>query len=151
MKRNVETLPHIKQVSRIKHAILERYFPLWAMILGSAHRHLCYFDCYAGRGRYEFQGEAVDGSPIIAVRAAKGFAESRTNHKLSLTLIEQNRQQVQHLESHLTPLQPYPRNLDVCVLNEDSETFVQDMLAKARDIAPSFFLIIPTDTRCHFQ
>jgi three-Cys-motif partner protein len=143
MEPDAETLPHIKRVSRIKHAILEKYFPPWAVILGSAHRRLCYFDCFAGPGRYEFGGQAVDGSPIIAVRAAKHFLETHPNHTLLLILIEKDKQQVQHLERHLRPLQPYPKNLQVYSLNENSETFVQDLLSRDSSIAPSFFMIDP--------
>ena len=58
---------HLKQVSRIKHVILQKYLPSWEVILGSQNRRLCYFDCYAGPGAYEFEGQKVDGSPIIAV------------------------------------------------------------------------------------
>jgi three-Cys-motif partner protein len=143
MESDVESLPHIKRVSRIKHAILEKYFPPWAVILGSAHRHLCYFDCFAGPGRYELQGEPVDGSPIIAVRAAKHFLESHPDHTLLLALIEKDSQQVDLLKRHLKLLKPYPESLDVNVQNEDSETFVEDVLSGVSSLAPSFFMIDP--------
>lgn len=143
MKPDAETLPHIKRVSRIKHAILEKYFPPWAVILGSAHRRLCYFDCFAGPGRYELQGEAVDGSPIIAVRAAKHFLATHPDHALLLALIEKDSEQVEQLERHLQLLRPYPKNLDVDIQNEGSETFVQDVLAGVSSLAPSFFMIDP--------
>jgi hypothetical protein len=71
--RASETLPHIKRVSRIKHSILQKYLPSWAVILGSTNLSMNYIDCFAGPGRYEFGGEAVDGSPVIAVKAAKSF------------------------------------------------------------------------------
>ena len=58
-----ESPQHLKRVSRIKHVILQKYLPPWAQILGSANRRLCYFDCYAGPGIYELNGELVDGSP----------------------------------------------------------------------------------------
>ena len=43
----VEKLQHLKRVSRVKHLILKRYFPPWAMILGSRNRRLAYVDCFA--------------------------------------------------------------------------------------------------------
>src|SRR5271169_773854 len=89
-----ETLPHIKRVSRIKHAILQKYLPSWAIILGSANRRLNYFDCFAGPGRYELAGEAVDGSPVIAVKAAKSFLAARPDHTLNVLLTEKNQHQV---------------------------------------------------------
>ncbi len=48
-----EAPQHLKQVSRIKHIILQKYLPSWERILGSRNRRLCYFDCYAGPGVYE--------------------------------------------------------------------------------------------------
>ena len=141
--RASETLPHIKRVSRIKHTILEKYLPSWAVILGSANRRLNYFDCFAGPGRYEFERVAVDGSPVIAVKASKAFLATRPNHALSVLLTEKDKQQAQQLEGQLTPLKPYPKNLNVDVLAEDSKTFIPDLLSKIPSLAPSFFMIDP--------
>jgi three-Cys-motif partner protein len=138
-----ETLPHIKRVSRIKHTILQRYLPPWAIILGSANRRMNYFDCFAGPGRYEFEGVAVDGSPVIAVRAAKEFLETHPNHSLNILLTENNEHQAQQLEQQLEPLKPYPKNLSVNPLTEDSKTFIPDLLSKIPSLAPSFFMIDP--------
>jgi three-Cys-motif partner protein len=140
---NLETLPHIKRVSRIKHAILEKYLSSWAVILGSMNRRLNYFDCFAGPGRYELAGEAVDGSPVIAVKAAKSFLTNHPDHNLNVLLTEKNQHQSQQLEGHLQPLGPYPKNLRVEVLQEDSKTFIPDLLSKVPTLAPSFFLIDP--------
>ncbi|HZM08585.1 MAG TPA: three-Cys-motif partner protein TcmP [Candidatus Limnocylindrales bacterium] len=122
-----DALPHIKRVSRIKHAILEKYLPPWAIILGSANRRLNYFDCFAGPGRYEFDGEAVDGSPVIAVRASKAFLGARPSHSLNVILTEKDKHQAQQLERQLGLLTPYPKNLRVEVLQEDSSTFIPDL------------------------
>ncbi len=138
-----ETLPHIKRVSRIKHAILQNYLPPWAVILGSSNRHMNYFDCFAGPGRYEFEGIAVDGSPMIAVKAAVSFLDARPNHSLSILLTENDEQQARQLEKQLEPLKPYPKNLKVEPLVEDSKTFIPDLLSKIPTLAPSFFMIDP--------
>lgn len=138
-----ETLPHIKRVSRVKHAILQKYLPSWAIILGSMNRSMNYFDCFAGPGRYEFEGIAVDGSPLIAVKAAKAFLDTHPNHSLNVVLTENNEQQAQVLEEQLVPLKPYPRNLNVEPLTEDSKTFVPDLLSKILSLGPSFFMIDP--------
>jgi three-Cys-motif partner protein len=138
-----DLLPHIKRVSRIKHAILEKYLPSWAIILGSANRRLNYFDCFTGPGRDEFAGEAVDGSPVIAVRAAKAFLEARPSHALNVLLTEKDKHKAQQLERHLAPFTPYPKNLRVDVLQEDSTTFIPDLLGRVQSLAPSFFLIDP--------
>ena len=57
-----EELQHLKRVSRVKHIILEKYFPPWAMILGSRNRELAYVDCFAGPGQYE-----MDGKPVLDI------------------------------------------------------------------------------------
>lgn len=138
-----ETLPHIKRVSRIKHAILQKYLPSWAIILGSANRHMNYFDCFAGPGRYEFEDVAVDGSPVIAVKAAKEFLDTRPNHSLNILLTENDEQQARQLERQLRPLKPYPKNLSVNLQTEDSTTFILDLLSEIPALAPSFFMIDP--------
>src|SRR5437763_5168320 len=99
-------LAHLKQVSRIKHHILEKYLPPWALILGARYKKLCYVDCFAGPGRYESGGLEVPGSPVIAVNAAKEFALQHRHHSLVLVLIENNRDQVNLLKNHLTPFEP---------------------------------------------
>ena len=138
-----ETLPHIKRVSRIKHAILEKYLPSWAIILGSTSQSMNYFDCFAGPGRYEFRGVPVDGSPVIAIKAAKLFLSTRPNHGLNILLTENNEERAKRLEGQLEPLKPYPRNLIVNLLPEDSQTFIPDLLSKIPSLAPSFFMIDP--------
>jgi len=138
-----DTLPHIKRVSRVKHAILEKYLPSWAVILGSTNRRLNYFDCFAGPGRYELAGEAVDGSPVIAVNAGKSFLLKHPDHALNVLLTEKDQHQARQLEGHLQTLGPYPKNLRVEVLQEDSKTFIPDILSRVPTLAPSFFLIDP--------
>jgi three-Cys-motif partner protein len=104
---------------------------------------LNYFDCFAGPGRYEFEGLAVDGSPLIAVRAAKAFLDAKPTHSLNILLTETNENQARQLDQQLDPLKPYPRNLNVVVLVEDSKTFIPDLLSKIPSLAPSFFMIDP--------
>jgi three-Cys-motif partner protein len=138
-----ETLPHIKRVSRIKHALLRTYLPSWAVIVGSANRGMNYFDCFAGPGRYEFEGGAEDGSPVIAVKAAETFLRTHPDHSLSILLTENDEKQVLQLEGHLEPLRPYPENLNVEIIGENSKTFIPDLLARIPSLAPSFFMIDP--------
>lgn len=106
-------LPHLKRVSRIKHTILQKYFPRWAVILGSQHSQLAYFDCFAGPGDYEFEGARVAGSPVIAVQAGVEFLQSRSEQKLAMYLIDDDPNQVERLKTNLQRFQPYPRNLRV--------------------------------------
>jgi hypothetical protein len=47
MKNPRLEVQHLKRVSRIKHQILTKYLPSWAIILGSAFDLLYYIDCFA--------------------------------------------------------------------------------------------------------
>jgi len=82
-----DELQHLKRVSRIKHVILEKYFPSWAMILGSRNCELAYVDCFAGPGQYEMAGKAVEGSPVIAVGVL--ISEAPTEQELRHILLRQ--------------------------------------------------------------
>lgn len=144
MGRSPSELQHLKQVSRIKHRVLTRYLPSWAIILGSAFEKLYYIDCFAGPGRYESGGTEVDGSPIIAVKAAKEFAEKHPAKKLGVVLIDDDQDQISQLNANLKSTHPYPQNLKVITRLEDSRTHIPAIVAQIRErSAPSFFLVDP--------
>jgi hypothetical protein len=58
-------------------------------------------------------------------------------------LTENNEEHAKRLEGQLEPLKPYPRNLIVNLLPEDSQTFIPDLLSNIPSLAPSFFMIDP--------
>lgn len=134
---------HLKQVSRIKHIILQKYLPSWEVILGSKNRRLCYFDCYAGPGVYEFEGQKVDGSPIIAVRAAQEYLARVKHHQMTVVLVEKDERQRGSLDTELNGLQPYGPGLQVHVMAEDVKEFVPKLLGQVPNLAPSFFMVDP--------
>lgn len=134
---------HLKQVSRIKHVILQKYLPSWEAILASKNRRLCYFDCYAGPGAYEFQGRKVDGSPIIAVRKAQEFLAKAKNHEMTVVVVEKDEKQRASLETELKGVQPYGQRLYVHVMAEDVKELVPKLLGQVPNLAPSFFMVDP--------
>jgi three-Cys-motif partner protein len=134
---------HLKQVSRIKHIILQKYLPSWEVILGSKNRRLCYFDCYAGPGVYEFEGQKVDGSPIIAMRAAQEYLAKVKNHQMTVILVEKDEKQRASLDAEVKRVQPYGQGLQVHVIAEDVKEFVPKLLGQVPNLAPSFFLVDP--------
>lgn len=136
-----EVLQHLKRVSRIKHIILQKYLLPWANILGSRHRQLAYFDCFAGPGMYELEGKLVAGSPVIAVEEAIEFLRTRAGQSLVMYLLDDKREHVEQLENSLKRLQPYPQNLNVNVRCVDSRSFIPNLLATLTTPGPSFFLI----------
>jgi len=138
-------LRHLKRVSRIKHQILTRYLPSWAVILGSTFDLLYYVDCFAGPGRYETDGEQVDGSPIIAVKAGKEFATKNAGKKLGVVLVDDDHTQLKQLQEYLGSTLPYPTNFEVRTRLVDSHALIPKIIEqiRRRRTAPSFFLVDP--------
>jgi three-Cys-motif partner protein len=102
-------------------------------------------DCFAGPGQYEFEGKLVDGSPIIAVRAGKEFAERNRGKKLGLVLVEDDAAQLRQLRGCLSSTLPYPENFKVATRLADSRELIPKVIGgiRARKSAPSFFLVDP--------
>lgn len=142
-ERPEEGLQHLKQVSRVKHVILEKYLPAWQTILGSISGTLNYVDCYAGPGVYDLEGKKVEGSPVIAVRAAKNFLAKTQSHVINLLLVENSESQRASLEAELKKHQPYGEGLNVYLLNADAKDYLTRGLANAKKLAPSFFFVDP--------
>jgi len=138
-------LQHLKRVSRIKHQILTRYLPSWATILGSAFDRLYYVDCFAGPGKYEFEGERVDGSPIIAVKAGLEFAGKNPNKKLGMILVDDDQAQLGQLTICVNSTKPHPENFQAQTRLADSRALIPKIIAgiRKRRSAPSFFLVDP--------
>lgn len=139
----IEELQHLKRVSRIKHQILQKYFPPWAVILGSTNARLVYVDCFAGPGMYEMDNEPVEGSPIIAVREAIALIRGQRVKTLRLILVDGDAAQVSRLEAGLLPFQPYPSDLSVEVKCADSKSFIPSLLQKLDRGIPAFFFVDP--------
>jgi len=136
-------LQHLKQVSRIKHIILQKYLRAWKRILGCRNPRLCYFDCYAGPGAYEFEGQKVDGSPIIAVRAAQEYLAKAKGRQITVVLVEKDKKQRASLEAELKRVPPSGQGLQVHVIAEDVKEFVPKLLGQVPNLAPSLFMVDP--------
>lgn len=145
MDTQISELQHLKSVSRIKHQILTRYLPSWAAILGSTFELLYYVDCFAGPGRYELNGEQVDGSPVIAVKAGKEFATKNPNKKLGVVLVDDDDAQLRQLQECLGSTLPHPANFKVYSRFANSHALIPQIIGqiKKRQTAPSFFLVDP--------
>jgi three-Cys-motif partner protein len=138
-------LHHLKRVSRVKHVILEKYFPSWAKILGSRNMRLAYVDCFAGPGQYELDGYPVEGSPLIVIREGIKFAQSNNEQSLALYLVDDDPRQVQRLDAKIKTagFPQYPKNLHVKIICKDSRSFVPEFLERVGLEIPAFFLIDP--------
>jgi len=122
---------------------LEKYLPAWVVILGSANEKLCYFDCFAGPGRYETIVGPTDGSPVVAVKAAQQILREKPTQRIVMLFMERDSEQLGKLDRHLEPLKPFLRNLTVQTVLEDSRTLVPTLLSRVPELAPSFFMVDP--------
>ncbi len=69
----------MREHTRVKLELLEKYLRGWIPILGKWHIRVLYVDGFAGRGQYseEDGGRAkiTDGSPIRAMRVAQSLKQ----------------------------------------------------------------------------
>jgi three-Cys-motif partner protein len=82
----------------LKHGLLKRYLPIFAMKTGSVAGEVAYLDCYAGPGLYS---DGSDGSPSLALATANAIATSRGKASLHGHLVEQDPEAVASLRKLL--------------------------------------------------
>ena len=113
MSEKIDVIWPIPPHTQAKHEILRHYLGAWFPILATTQRRLLYIDGFAGPGEYK-GGE--DGSPIIALKIAKGHKLSsklqRPGMELVFFFIEVNEARFQNLERKLAELQ-LPSNFRV--------------------------------------
>jgi three-Cys-motif partner protein len=128
----------LKEVSKVKHHILQRYFPPWAKILGSTHEELYYVDCFAGEGKYE-GGEL--GSPLIIFRKARDVTRNKP-YRIHLMFIEKNYERARQLKENLRHEKSNSK-ISYKVFSEDSRWFTKNLLNAIPYHTPVFFFIDP--------
>lgn len=134
-----------KEHTRVKHEILEKYLKTWINILSNQDRKVCYFDCFAGRGRYTYGQE---GSPIRALRVASELKRGRAHiGEIKLTFIEKD---VRNYENLIQVVDDeFKRNSDKYMginykaINGDFASAVPSLIQDYKNFPPSFFFIDP--------
>lgn len=129
----------LKEVSKAKHRILEKYFPAWANILGRHHR-LIYVDCFAGTGKYD---NDEPGSPLIIYRLAKELVGPNKIRGITLVFIEKDKTKAERLKGNLNS--EYDGNSEVYfnVYHEDATDFVEQLFKAIPQGMPAFYFIDP--------
>lgn len=97
-------LPKMVPHTAAKHLLLKRYLDAWFPILGKYHNRINYIDGFAGPGEYE---DGEDGSPILAIEAAKNHVERGTlasNVNINFIFVEAEPDYATHLQQRLTRL-----------------------------------------------
>jgi len=134
--------PHTKA----KHEILKNYLNAWFPILASKNKRILYVDGFAGPGEYS---NNEDGSPIIALKAAKDHMHNRSilnRSEIIFYFIEQDEARHSNLKKKIDELD-LPNNIKTfteCNTFECAFGNVLDYIQKQNtQLAPSFVFIDP--------
>ncbi len=149
-----EILPH----TEAKHKILRNYLHAWFPILSSSSQRVLYIDGFAGPGEYYKRSpngsvETVDGSPIIALKAARDHLHSDKWQRTELVFlfIEKDNQCIANLERKVSEIKhTLPRNFRIEPDPLTPFTFegalnkvLFEIEAQNKPLAPSFVFIDP--------
>lgn len=132
--------------SQAKHEILKDYLPAWFSIMGTWNSTLNYFDCFAGPGRYLWNEQEVEGSPIISINACRDLLTSNRRQKpkkINLIFIDEDQNQLTKLRKQIETLKDRPEGLNIMLAQWNSESFITSLLSKKDSLEPSFFFIDP--------
>ena len=141
-----EPFSYLKQVSRVKHQILGKYLGAWSGILGTKFKHLAYFDCFAGDGRYvDEYGVELPGSPQHALQIASEFVSKSPGRSLTLGFIERDGSKAARLLDMLNS-SAKPNGVFVKVFASDARDLSAHMISAITTrgiVVPTFFFVDP--------
>ncbi len=134
-----------REHTRVKHILLEKYLWAWIPILGKGNPKICYFDGFAGKGKYE---DGTKGSPVIALKVADERADYYG--RIFLYFIEKDKNNFSDLENVLEAERKNLNNSDKIEIIKKNDVFANtvdkifDYLKDKKGIlVPSFFFIDP--------
>jgi three-Cys-motif partner protein len=132
----------LKEHTRVKHEILDKYLTPWIYKLSSAYNTLIYIDGFAGRGDYyNDAGEIADiGSPIIAMRKAQEHKDKVP--KFHCVFIEKDRDNFYNLRSVIKREEKSSPHPILHCENGDFESEITKLLDKFKDTLPPTFCFI---------
>lgn len=140
---NIKDRPH----TRLKLDIYRKYLDSWCSIFEKQkyYETVYIIDCFAGRGNYEDDGAIVDGSPMLAIKAAKMFQEkflkekskNKKDFKINCIFIDENHASIESLKKLLIP---YNGLVDYQVVEGDFNNAIADILKKVGNFPALFFI-----------
>lgn len=135
-----EAAPH----TLAKHEILNRYLEAWFPILARHKPRLVYFDGFAGPGRYR---DGQEGSPLLALRAARAHFARLRDHELLFVFVEQDAKAAAWLQAEINQLKLPEKLFRVRVVNGECEDALRKLLdwldTKNWHDVPTFALLDP--------
>ena len=132
--------------TKVKHEILSKYLGTWINVLGVRWKTVCYFDCFAGRGKYE---DGSEGSPIIALKTISDLKQNRDHiQDVVCTFIEKDKSNYDNLckvvdaEISRNP-NAYSSIIVKPPINDEFANVASEITSGPNKLAPSFFFIDP--------
>lgn len=132
----------LKEHTKVKHELLQKYLGGWLPILGSRHKKLLLFDGFAGRGEYS---DGSGGSPAIVLRKADELISAGRVSEVVCAFVEKDPDNFANLQDVLDQIKPqYPGVTVMGPKNDSFEEVVSDVIEKTQGrVIPSFWFIDP--------
>lgn len=137
MTPSQEFFEQLKEWSRWKHRILDKYLRIWVYRLSSRFPVLAFVDGCAGNGTYA-TGE--DGSPRIAAKWNDQYLRAR-GKRLVVIACEADHVTAERLRNAMTPWTSMPMP-EAAVLEGAFEELLPQLVAMTRPV-PTFFFVDP--------
>lgn len=132
----------LRDHTRVKHEILNKYLTPWIFKLQSKYKQLLYIDGFAGKGEYiDKEGKVIDvGSPIIAMRKAQEHKDKVPTFLCKfIEKDEMNYHNLCDVVKRERDNSPHP---EIEILFGDFETEMIDLLNRHHDKLPPTFCFI---------
>ena len=134
-----------REHTKVKHILLKKYLTAWIPILGKWNPKICYFDGFAGRGKYT---DGTLGSPLIALEVADSL--SQYYGQLICFFIEKDPENFTNLERVLEREHSKIRNPQKIKIIKKNDEFAkviegifEDLEKEKSILVPSFFFVDP--------
>ena len=134
-----------REQTHVKHEILAAYLPAYFHILKSGNKNLLYIDGFAGRGTYTkaSTGEAVDGSPLRALKLIAGHQD--LSDKVSTIFIESDEVLFQQLDQAVSAF--YEEHHEIrepaCLSGTFADRVKEVLTIVEGNLAPTFLFVDP--------
>ncbi len=136
---------NLKPHTKAKHAILKTYLDAWFPIISKNETKIAYIDGFAGRGKYD---DGEDGSPIIAIKAARDHVLSKYFKDLKFFFVELDEQNYESLCKNVKDLGELPKFISTPMIEKgDFNKVIEQMLGEIDEdkhsLIPTFAFIDP--------
>lgn len=126
-----------REHTAVKHAILRDYLNVFIPILGSWQKRIIYIDGFCGPGSYNYKGQLIDGSPIIALKIAQEFLDKVELVCIFIDIEEEFCRELQQRIDDLDLKGSYK------IISGEFKEVITDLLDKVQRMAPAFCFIDP--------